>query len=234
MAPLDLLAAEPALAALFLDIDGVLAPIVERPEDAAVPEETRAELRRLARRYALVACVTGRELEVARRILGVDELEVVGEHGLGLDPAAAEWAERIHAFADAADWPAERKRLALSFHWRTRPEGEPVVRRIGAEAEAAGFCVRPGRMVIDVLPPVEANKGTAVRHLLTRHPEVRHALFAGDDTTDLDAFAGVRSAGLELAICVGVVTPESPAELRGQADVVVDGPEAVLELLRGL
>ena len=234
MDPIALLRAAPERSALLFDVDGTLAPIVERPEDASVPEETRVELRRLARRYALVACVTGRAPEVARLILGVDELELVGEHGLALDPAAEAWAERIHAFADAAPWPAERKRLALSFHWRTRPEGEPIVRRIGAEAEAAGFRVRPGRKVIDVLPPVEADKGTAVRHLLARHGEVRQGLFAGDDTTDLDAFAGLRGARLELAVCVGVVTPESPAGLADAADLVVGGPDAVLELLRTL
>jgi trehalose-phosphatase len=232
--PIGLLRAAPGATALLFDVDGTLAPIVDRPEDATVPEETRVELRRLAERYALVACVTGRAPDVARRILGVDGLEIVGEHGLALDPAAEAWAERIHAFADAAGWPAERKRLTVAFHWRTHPEAEPVVRRIGAEAEQAGFAVRWGRKVIDVMPPIDANKGTAVRALLARHREVRQALFAGDDTTDLDAFAGLREAPLELAVCVGVVTAESPAALRERADLVVDGPDAVRELLASL
>ena len=72
---------------MLLDIDGTLAPIVERPEDAAVPEETRAEVERLAHRYALVACVSGRPAADARRMVGLDGVEYVGVHGLEGHPA---------------------------------------------------------------------------------------------------------------------------------------------------
>jgi trehalose-phosphatase len=80
--PLTLLAGEPGQAALFFDVDGVLAPIVPRPEDSSVPQETRHELARLVERYALVACVTGRTSELARTIVGVDGVRYVGQHGL--------------------------------------------------------------------------------------------------------------------------------------------------------
>src|SRR3954470_20629214 len=80
--PLARLRAEPALAALLLDVDGTLAPIVDRPEDAAVPAETRAELTRLRDRYGLVACISGRSGDDARRIVGVGDLRYVGSHGL--------------------------------------------------------------------------------------------------------------------------------------------------------
>src|SRR5262249_19087718 len=113
------LAAEPARAALFLDIDGTLAPIVDEPGDATVPEATRRELRRLAGRYGLVACVSGRPEEDAGAIVGVPALTYVGEHGLGLSPEAAGWAERIHAFAATAGWPVEEKPLSAAFHYRT-------------------------------------------------------------------------------------------------------------------
>ena len=79
-----LLAANPPTAALFLDIDGVLAPIVARPEDAAVPEDVRGELARLVARYGLVAAVTGRPRSEAELIVGVDGMRYVGEHGLEL------------------------------------------------------------------------------------------------------------------------------------------------------
>src|SRR2546426_12193410 len=85
------LAEDPSQAAIFLDVDGVLAPIVPRPEDARVPEETRAELRRLNGRYALVACISGRAGGAAREIVGVPELTYVGNHGLELEPESAEW-----------------------------------------------------------------------------------------------------------------------------------------------
>ena len=82
---LDRLSEEPGRAALFLDVDGVLAPIVPRPEDARVPEDTRAELRRLNERYALVACISGRDGADAQRVVGIPELVYVGNHGLELD-----------------------------------------------------------------------------------------------------------------------------------------------------
>jgi len=89
------LAAEPRRAAILLDVDGTLAPIVEQPEDARVPEETRHELARLASRYALVACVSGRASADAERLVSVPGVAVVGEHGLELAPDAAAWSDRI-------------------------------------------------------------------------------------------------------------------------------------------
>ncbi|HET7043483.1 MAG TPA: trehalose-phosphatase [Gaiellaceae bacterium] len=236
MDPIARLAEAPARAALLLDVDGTLAPIVGRPEDARVPEETRAELRRLAAGYALVACVTGRAAEVAAEIVGVDGLRYVGEHGLELAPEAAAWAERIHAFADGIARPAERKRLSVAFHWRGDPDpgAAAEVGRIAVAAADAGFRVRHGRKVVDVLPPVDADKGTAVRYLLADSPRVDRALFAGDDTTDLDAFAALGAAGLELAVRVAVASPEGPPELSAAADVVVQGPDGFRELLRRL
>ena len=87
--PLRLLAAEPERAAVLLDVDGTLAPIAARPEDAHVPEETRVELARLAARYALVACVSGRPRSEVERMVGVAKVAIVGEHGLELAPEAA-------------------------------------------------------------------------------------------------------------------------------------------------
>src|SRR5207244_1564397 len=103
---LSRLAEEPERAAILLDVDGVLAPIVARPEDARVPDETRAELRRIHGRYGLVACVSGRAGEDARRIVGVAELIYVGNHGLELEPESAEWEERLRRFVADVGWPA--------------------------------------------------------------------------------------------------------------------------------
>jgi len=234
MDALAALAAEPTSAALFFDVDGTLAPIVPRPEDARVPETTRSELRRLAARFPLVACVSGRTAEVARAIVGIPELTYVGEHGLELDPGAEAWSSRIHTFAAQAGWPVEEKPLSAAFHYRTAPDREEARRRlerVEADARAAGFRTRWGRLVLEVLPPIDASKRTAVEHLL-RRTGLRRALYAGDDTTDLDAFAALD--GLELAVRIAVATPESPTALREQADVVVDSPAALAALLAEL
>lgn len=234
MDPLASIATEPEQAGLFLDIDGVLAPIVPRPEDARVPDETRAELRRLAARYRLVACVTGRQSSAAREIVGVPELTYVGEHGLELDPRAAEWGLRIHAFAEEAPWPAERKPLSAAFHYRTardQDRARATLETVAAAALGEGFRTRWGRMVLEVLPPLDVSKGTAVRSLLEQ-TGLRRALYAGDDTTDLDGFAALD--GLDAAVRVAVVSSEGPSELGQRADLVVSSPDAFLELLRQL
>jgi trehalose 6-phosphate phosphatase len=86
-------------------------------------------------------------------------------------------------------------------------------------------------MVLEVLPPVDASKGTAVRALLEQ-TGVRRALYAGDDTTDLDGFAALD--GLDAAVRVAVVSDEGPSELGRRADLLVGDPAAFLELLRRL
>jgi trehalose 6-phosphate phosphatase len=232
--PLARLAESPERTAILLDVDGTLAPIVERPEDARVPDETRAELRRLVERYRLVACISGRTGEDAERIVGVDGIRYVGEHGLELAPEARGWIEPLRSFADRAGWPAEQKELSLAFHYRTAEDPQAAIvalERIAERAVAKGFRPRWGRMVLEVRPPVDVDKGTAVRRLLEQ-AGLRRALYAGDDTTDLDAFRGLD--GLELAVRVAVVSAEGPADLGVAADVVVGSPAALLDLLREL
>jgi trehalose 6-phosphate phosphatase len=228
------LSEDPRRAAVLLDVDGTLAPIVSRPEDAGIPDETRREVARLAGRYALVACVSGRPGADVERMLGVPGVAIVGEHGLELAPEAAQWAERIAAFAGGVDWPAERKPLSLSFHFR-RADDEAAARayleRVAASAQSEGLVARWGRKVLEVRPPVRADKGTAVKALVAR-AGVDRALYAGDDTTDVDAFRGLD--GLDHAVRVAVDSGEAPPALVAAADLVVDGTEGVLALLRSL
>jgi trehalose 6-phosphate phosphatase len=220
--------------AVLLDVDGTLAPIVPRPDDAVVPDDTRALLERLVERYALVAFVTGRPSDDAAKLVGVEGAVYIGEHGLELDPRADEWAPRIAEFAGSVDWPAERKRLSAAFHFRTAEDEQAALAELRAVAEralAAGLRPRWGRKVLEVRPPVDANKGTALRRVLDERG-LRRALYAGDDATDLDAFRGLD--GLELAVRVAVVSDEGPSELGEMADIVIGRPEALVDLLRTL
>jgi trehalose 6-phosphate phosphatase len=233
---LSRLAAEPERTALLLDVDGVLAPIVDVPHQAVVPEETRAELRRLNRRYALVACISGRPGADARRIVALDDLVYVGEHGLELVPEAADWRDRLHVLTETVDWAdVERKPLTVTFHYRRAEDEDEAVRfleAVATRARAEGFVARFGRKVLELRPPIGAHKGTAVAHLLGER-KLERALYAGDDTTDLDAFRAL--AALELGVAVAVASAESPPELREAADLVVGSPAAFLnEVLRAL
>jgi trehalose 6-phosphate phosphatase len=230
----------PERSAIILDVDGVLAPIVARPEFSKVPTATRAELERLAAQYLLVACVSGRSGEDARRLVGVERVRVVGNHGLELDPRASELADSLRRFRETVPeipgaW-IEDKGLSFTFHYREAEDPdavesalEPVARR----AEEAGFEPLQGRKVLEIRPGVRVNKGSAVRTLI-RESGATRGLYAGDDTTDLDAFAGLGMVGLEHAVRVAIASEEGPPMLREQADLVIESPEAFAVLLAQL
>jgi trehalose 6-phosphate phosphatase len=231
---LSQLAAEPEAAAILLDVDGTLAPIVARPELAAVPDETRRAVERLVGRYALVACVSGRTGADAKRLVGVEGAVYVGVHGLELAPDAEAWRGPLHEFADSVDWPVEDKGLAIVFHYRGADDeaaAHAELEHVAARAAAIGLRATFGRKMLEVMPPVEADKGTAVEALLGERG-LRRALYAGDDTTDLDAFRGLD--GLDVAVRVAVASEEGPPELRAAADMTVASPAELLILLRGL
>jgi trehalose 6-phosphate phosphatase len=215
----------PDRTALVFDVDGTLSPIAPRPELAAVPEETRTELLRLVERYALVACLSGRAGLDARRLVGVDGIEYVGNHGLELHPDARILATAIARFRDAVGTSVEDKGVSLAYHYR-EAEDEDAARAelegVAQSALLAGLEPRWGRKVLEVRPRVEADKGTALRWLIDR-AHVSRALYAGDDTTDIDAFRGLSEA-----------SDEGPPQLREAADLVVSGPKELAEVLRRL
>jgi trehalose 6-phosphate phosphatase len=226
----------PEEAALLFDVDGTLAPIAPRPELARVPVETRVELERLAGSYLLVACISGRAGAEAARLVGVNGIRYVGNHGLELDERAAELTAQIAAFRDSVALPVEDKGFSLSYHYRGAEDEEAAragLEEIAERARARGLDPRWGRKVLEIRPAVGADKGTAVRALLASVP-ARLGLYAGDDTTDLDAFQGLADAGLDHAVRIAVESDEGPAALSAAADVIVAGPEELGRLLRTL
>jgi trehalose 6-phosphate phosphatase len=255
--PLEPFVAEPERSALLFDIDGTLAPIVLDPADAAVPERTRSLLEQLDSRYAFIACVTGRRAVEARRIVGLDSILYVGNHGLEClepgaaravtDPALEPLAASVRAFAQRAYRPRlktldvrlEDKDAIWSFHWRGAPDenaARDALSRVASDAERDGLVPRWGRKVLEIRPPIAADKGTAVETALDDRPLAR-ALYAGDDTTDLDAFRKLRALEHEKridALCVGVRSAEGPPAIAREADILVEGPEGVAELLESL
>jgi len=214
-------------------------------------------LDQVAHSYGLVACISGRRALEARRIVGLDSITYVGNHGLEalapgarealVEPALAPVASAVGDFARRAYGPelealgvrAEDKDAIWSFHWRGAPD-EPAAREalqaVAAQADREGLVPQWGRMVLEIRPPVATDKGTAVASALDGMPLAR-ALYAGDDTTDLDAFRKLRAleaAGRIGALCVGVRSAEGPEAIEREADLVVDGPEGVAKLLEAL
>jgi trehalose 6-phosphate phosphatase len=140
----------------------------------------------------------------------------------------------VRDFASSVAWPAEQKRLTVTFHYREVADEHAALRELEHVAERArdeGLVARFGRKMLEILPPLAEDKGTAVRTLLERSGVTR-ALVAGDDVTDLDAFRALD--GLPCAIRVAVASDESPAELRDAAEIVVASPAEFLALLQRL
>ncbi|MGI8802487.1 MAG: trehalose-phosphatase [Solirubrobacteraceae bacterium] len=249
------LRADQRRSAVLLDIDGTLAPIVPRAQDAAVPAATRSLLVALAGRYRMVACISGRPAAVARSIVGIDSISYVGNHGcerldpgsdeVELDSEIAPWTLGIRDFArteETAELAAlgirgEDKGPIAGFHWRGASDEEAAlaaVKGIEGRALAADFHVHWGRKVLEVRPPLQIDKGRGVAGLLTPPAGVAHGLYMGDDVTDIDAFDGLRAALGDGAVCVGVRSEETPDELARAADVMVDGELGVREVLQAL
>ena len=244
------LTADPSRAAVFCDIDGTLAPIVRRAEDAHVREEISLLLGRLGRRYGCVACVSGRSVAEARRLVGVGGIAYVGSHGAELlEPGASSarscggvrelGASASARFAAERETP-ELRRLRMriedkgpinAFHWRGVPDEEAAetwLRGSPRRPRRQGFDTHWGRKVLEIRPPVPVDKGQAVRALVERGRS-RAALYGGDDVTDLDAFDALDSlqaeGELEAVVKVGVRSDEGPAAIVERADLVVDGVE---------
>lgn len=256
--PLDPLRANPARAAILTDVDGTLAPIVARPEQAAVPQRASELLEALSARFALVGCISGRQALQAQRLVGVDGIAYAGNHGLELllpedegprlDPALAGQERGAAEFVAALD-PAELASAGLrledkgpiqSLHWRGAVDersAEAHAHEIAAEAGRAKLEPRWGRKVLELRPIGGGGKDAAVAALLATDG-VTAAIYAGDDRTDLDAFRRLRElrdeGSLEAAVCVGVVSPEAPPELAEEADLFVDGPGGWLAILEEL
>jgi trehalose 6-phosphate phosphatase len=244
--------AAPGRTLIALDFDGTLAPIVRDPEDSRPVDGVVPAMAALAAQGTRVAVITGRDARTAVRLGGLDAvpgLIVEGLYGAEvwhdgvLDSPATptvietlrERLPEIVSRGDDAVW-IEDKRLSLVVHGRLAADPEtalePLRRPVAALAGELGLEVHPGRGIIELRLP-GFDKAGALHRLIERcAPEV--VVFAGDDLGDLPAMLAVRelrASGLA-AFAVGAGSAEVP-EIAEAADVLVDGPAGVLELLRG-
>ena len=243
-----------APAGLLTDLDGTLAPMVDDPDGSRPLPEAVAALTALSARLAVVAVISGRAPDDARRRLGTDRLLVIGNHGQEYLEPGAERAPLSAAQAQAAEsirtalgrvprdegvW-VDDKGPSATVHYRSAPDPTAAAERIAAslgDVTADGLSLRPGRMSWELRAAGAADKGTAVTQLITRHG-LRGLVVLGDDVTDLDMFraAGEARARGELDAAVLAVAggDEVPAAVAAAADVVLPDPQAVAALLTAL
>lgn len=238
---LELLAARPDRTGIFCDFDGTLSTIVDQPREARAVPGAEDVLADLARTFAVVAVISGRSLDDLRSRLDADGVILAGSYGRERSDRPRRADERdwsaVEAAAAAAvgDWDGvvvERKGAGLALHYRRSPARAPDVgREAAALARSFGLELRPGRMVVELTAP-GPGKADALRELV-EELDLEAFAVCGDDVADAEAFEWARSSGRG-CVLVGVYSEESPAEIEGLADLVVDGPEGVVAFLDDL
>lgn len=233
---------------LGVDFDGTLSAITDDPDEPTLTSPTRAVFERVASAPTVApAVVSGRARDDLVPRVDVDGVVYAGNHGLELayddwtaaHPAAARHRETIQACCDRlADELAaipgavvENKGLTATVHFRRTPDDEvpAVVRTVDRVAAAAdGVRVTAGKQVRELRPPVEWDKGRALRLLTDRVPDDWRALYVGDDRTDEDAFRAVQPDGIGIRV---VTDGRERASVETDATYRLDGQRDVARLL---
>jgi trehalose 6-phosphate phosphatase len=247
---LSALLVDPRSSAILTDFDGTLAPIVSDPDKAEPLPDAVEVLARLSMRFGVVAVVSGRPAEFLARHLGTSgpAVQLVGVYGCewiegGEVRRAAEvqpWTGPVAEVLAAARFEApagvgiEDKGASVTLHWRGVPEVAKWASAFATTwATRTGLTLQPGRMAIELRPPVDLDKGRVVERLTQR---CTAACFVGDDSGDLVAFEALdrlAARGMR-TVRVAVAAEESPPELGASADLVLAGPVEALAVLRQL
>jgi trehalose 6-phosphate phosphatase len=212
---IEAMTADPARAGLVLDFDGVLSPIIDDPTASALPGPTADALGRLSGRLGLLAVISGRPVGFLEDRIRVPGVPLLGSYGLErsdggvrqLNAEAAKWTAPVteatrqlrDLLKDAPGIRVEEKSVSVAVHWRQAPDQAAAaaqVRRVTARlADETGLRLEPGKLVEELRPPVEVDKGHALTGLLSDHVHLTVIGYAGDDLGDLPALAKAHEAG---------------------------------------
>ena len=247
---LDRFRAEPRTAGVFCDFDGTLAPIVDDPSLALPISGAVDALSRLSSRYAVVGIISGRPGAfladhfggLGLSLSGLYGMETVTDGRVVSHPASEAWRAVVEDTVSRAETEAEalpgvgveHKGLSLTLHYRSAPEAGPAARSWAEEASRrTGLVVHAARMSYELRPPIPCTKGTV---LAGSAAGLEAVCFVGDDHADIEAFEVLDSLAADGTHClrVAVASREAPAELVARADLVVEGPAGVLDLLHRL
>lgn len=247
--------ANPRKTGIFSDLDGTLSEIAPTPDDAIITGEMRSIIKRLAGKYAVVSIVSGRDSNEAKKIVGLDDIIYIGNHGLEwLDDGkqfyvpeafdfyglASNLAVELAAILDGFDLVVEKKKLGVAIHYRQAQDKKlakiSIKQSIKPFLEKYSLKSLEGRYVIELKPDLNVNKGEAVTVVALRKG-LERALYLGDDVTDVDAFRAfkaLRSEGRVETVSIAVASDEAEPSIIGEADYVVQNVGEVQDLLNWL
>lgn len=235
----------PANAGLVMDFDGVLSPIVQDPTTSVMSHEVATTLARLTKALGLVGIISGRPVDFLADRVRVPGIRLLGSYGIEqiqadgrrqIAPPAEAWLERVREasktlterLAHSPGVRIEQKTVTVAVHWRQAPDHEAaatLVRRIAREtATATGLRLEPGKLVEELRPPIDVDKGSAVIALVEAE-KPRTIAYVGDDLGDIPALEAVRAVvgGYALVVDHG---PETDRRLLDLADQTYAGNDA--------
>ncbi|MFC7548241.1 trehalose-phosphatase [Plantactinospora sp. GCM10030261] len=234
---------------MFFDFDGTLAPVRDDPTAVQPAPKVLAAIDALAGQVRRIAIVSARPVDFLREhFAALGHVDLYGLYGLEhchdggetvTEEAAVPWIPTMAELADDArtELPegtlVEYKRLSVALHYRTAPRLAEAVESWAQERAARlRLKVQVGRMVVELKPPVDQDKGLVIGGAIG---DAGCAWYFGDDVSDIKAFAALRDREAVdedfRGICVAVANPETGREVSEAADLTIDSPEALGDFL---
>lgn len=246
----------PKNAGIFSDLDGTLSKIAPTPSEATVTQEMRELLKIVNKKYGVLGIVSGRDSGDTKKIVGLDDIIYVGNHGLEwiekdeqyYAPEALNYFEIAEALAnelneilrDGFNFIVEKKRLGIAVHYRRAKNTDEARSYIEGIIEPLAkqymLKITKGRYVIELRPDLPVNKGDAVI-VIAHQFNLKNLLYLGDDITDVDVFKALKFLREEkgfYTVSVAVVSGESSPSVAGEADHTIESVDEVEEILRWL
>lgn len=242
--------------AIITDIDGTISEIAPTPEDAIVTESMRSELIKIKENFGLLAVISGRSAHNAQKMVGIEDILYVGNHGLEYIfneeyqvadevkkylPQIKKSAAKINEeLCNIPDILFEDKEICYSIHFRqcNEPEHvrEEIIKSIKKSPESKNLQISEGRKLVELKPPSSYDKGTIIHRIIEDH-NLRKVIYLGDDITDFDAFKKLKeleNKGKIQGTSILVVSSEIPNYVKNSALFFVYNVNDVLKFFRWL
>ncbi len=238
---------------LITDVDGTISKTAPTPQQARVSPLCQHYLLKLSGHLALVAAISGRPVSQVRKMVGIDSMVYIGNHGLERwRGAKTEFPDSTHDYSrvikpvireltsllSSEGISIEDKGVTATIHYRLSPKPQLAEREIlnalNASTRAKSLRVIRGKMSFNLLPPIEADKGTATIDLI-REYNLQGGIYLGDDYTDIDAFRAIHTACRDCnfqGLAIGIISSETPEKLGTEADFTLNGVGDVERFLK--
>jgi trehalose 6-phosphate phosphatase len=243
--------------AIVTDIDGTISQIAPKPDEALVTDSMRKEIVKLKEKFHLVAVISGRSVVNASKMVGVEGVLYVGNHGLeflkdgkiSMHPEIEKYLPQIKKtgqklkngdLSNINGLIFEDKGICYSIHYRLSDPSENVrekiINTLHNDPECRKLKISEGRQLVELKPPVSCDKGIILNNIIEEH-NLEKIIYLGDDITDADAFNKLKELEKEgkiKGVSILVLSDEIPSDVKKDSDFFVNNVNEVLKFFRWL